>query len=265
MRKVPDESHVEDVFQHYRDYCEEGRLHRDKKNEIEFVNTWKYLEEISLHLPAYEASVLEIGCGTGAYTPLLAEKYGSVVSCDLIPSHINLLQQKIEKRGLNNVTAIVADARDLFMLKSGQFDLILCMGPMYHLRFKSDRKQCINECRRLGSAQSIAAFSYLSTKALWPSVLGNAVTIDEFLALESRPSFYRAPFLFLSPREVLREIESCNLTVVDHFAIDPLTHFTSFDAINDDNFEKWIKFIGAHKRDPAWIELSFHNMIEVKL
>jgi SAM-dependent methyltransferase len=79
-------------------------------------------------------SVLEVGCGTGALTlPLAAAvgEHGSIVGIDISEPMLRLARQRVEERGLLNVTLQLGDAQ-LFPFKRAAFDLATSrMGVMF--------------------------------------------------------------------------------------------------------------------------------------
>jgi SAM-dependent methyltransferase len=79
-------------------------------------------------------SVLEVGCGTGALTlPLAAAvgEHGSIVAIDISEPMLRVARQRVEERGLNNVTLRLGDAQ-VFTLERAAFDLATSrMGVMF--------------------------------------------------------------------------------------------------------------------------------------
>jgi SAM-dependent methyltransferase len=79
-------------------------------------------------------SVLEIGCGAGALTvPLAAAvgEQGRVVAVDIAEPMLNAARQRVEERGLKNVTLHLGDAQ-VFAFEPAAFDLATSrMGVMF--------------------------------------------------------------------------------------------------------------------------------------
>jgi ubiquinone/menaquinone biosynthesis C-methylase UbiE len=75
----------------------------------------KILEELKL-VPLHPGmSVLDVGCGTGAVTRILAERVspGRVVGLDLSEDRLSVAREIAEKEGVSNVEYVRADVRDL--------------------------------------------------------------------------------------------------------------------------------------------------------
>jgi SAM-dependent methyltransferase len=79
-------------------------------------------------------SVIEIGCGAGALTlPLAAAvgEHGRVVAVDIAEPMLAAARQRIEERGLRNVTLHLGDAQ-VFGFEPAAFDLVTSrMGVMF--------------------------------------------------------------------------------------------------------------------------------------
>jgi SAM-dependent methyltransferase len=79
-------------------------------------------------------SVLEVGCGTGALTlPLAAAvgEHGSIVAIDISEPMLRLARQRVEERGVHNVTLELGDAQ-VFAFERAVFDLATSrMGVMF--------------------------------------------------------------------------------------------------------------------------------------
>jgi len=79
--------------------------------------------------------VLEIGCGTGYFTPAagrLVGEAGHVYALDLYPPAIDRVKEKLAAQGVTNVTAMVGDAASTG-LEAGSMDLVLLIGVIHRL------------------------------------------------------------------------------------------------------------------------------------
>ena len=78
--------------------------------------------------------VLDVGCGTGAQTLVLAEHSpGQILAIDNHPPYIDILRQEARRLGLGDrVEARVADMRRL-EFEERSFDLIWCEGAIYNV------------------------------------------------------------------------------------------------------------------------------------
>ena len=112
------------------------------------------------------AKILEIGAATGRYSITLAKMGYDVTAVDLTPKHVEIMKQKSKR--LKNFQCMVADALDLNMFKDNSFDLVLNLGPMYHLFNLKDKNKAISETLRVAKKNAICMFAYLSSSSLIP-------------------------------------------------------------------------------------------------
>ncbi|WP_054024901.1 class I SAM-dependent methyltransferase [Bacillus sp. FJAT-28004] len=89
--------------------------------------------------------VLDLGGGPGKYSLYLSEHGCNVTLADLSQNNVDFAMNKAKELCLP-LSGICADSRDLSSFEDGQFDHVLCMGPMYHLKDENDRVKTINEC-----------------------------------------------------------------------------------------------------------------------
>ncbi|MGW7534860.1 class I SAM-dependent methyltransferase [Amycolatopsis sp. NPDC054798] len=135
---------------------ENTRLARSPHGRLEFRRTQELVRRA---LPASGQRVLDVGGATGVHARWLTADGHSVHVVDPVASHV---AQAAEIEG---VTAEVGDARAL-PWPDNSADVVLLMGPLYHLTESGDRAQALAEARRVlrpGGILFAAAISrYLS-------------------------------------------------------------------------------------------------------
>lgn len=90
-----------------------------------------YHDYIRRHLPPFCEHALEIGCGTGEFTRLLATRAGSVLAIDLSPQMIRLAQQ--QSANYPNIEYLLGDAMRL-SLSAERYDCIVSLMTLHHLQ-----------------------------------------------------------------------------------------------------------------------------------
>lgn len=96
------------------------------------------------------SSILEIGCGEGYLTEIVAKKFfkSKIVAGDYYVDVLEIAKKKLKK--YNNVTCVRLDAEKLdFMFKS--FDLIICCEVLEHLSNPAKATKEINKVLRSGA------------------------------------------------------------------------------------------------------------------
>ena len=134
-----------EMFEHYSTGYEAQRLQQGASH-IELVRS----QEIILrYLPLPPAIVFDIGGGPGVYAFWLAKRGYEVHLIDVNPLHI-------EQAHLTNISQPdaplmeieVGDARNVKCADSS-VDIVLLMGPMYHLTIREDRLTALREAYRI--------------------------------------------------------------------------------------------------------------------
>lgn len=100
-------------------------------------------EIILRYLPTGRLDVLDVGGGPGVYARWLADLGHRVHLIDPVPLHVE------QARAAHpDVEAEIGDARDLSR-SDASTDVVLLMGPLYHLVEQSDRIGALREARRV--------------------------------------------------------------------------------------------------------------------
>lgn len=124
------------------------RAYYDKGNEaarltkgagrLELERTKELIERF---IPSGPLEILDVGGGAGVYALWLSQKGHRVHVVDPIPLHI-------EQATAEGVSAEVGDARKLGQSDSSA-DVVLLLGPLYHLPDRSDRQAALTEALRV--------------------------------------------------------------------------------------------------------------------
>jgi ubiquinone/menaquinone biosynthesis C-methylase UbiE len=147
---------ADDFFAYYNSGQEQDRL--TGVSRLEFVRTQELLER---HLPPPPATVLDVGGGPGGYALWLAELGYEVHLLDPIELHIDQARAAAEAQVLTLASAVVGEARELPQ-GDASVDVVLMLGPLYHLHERDDRLRALHEARRVlrpGGLLAAAAIS----------------------------------------------------------------------------------------------------------
>jgi 2-polyprenyl-3-methyl-5-hydroxy-6-metoxy-1,4-benzoquinol methylase len=124
--------------------------------------------------------VLDLGGGPGKYSLYLAEKGCDVTLADLSQMNVDFALNKAKELCLH-LNGVCIDGRDLSSIDDGQFDHVLCMGPMYHLKNESDRIKLINECLKKLKPNGTIFVAFVSSYSfVWDYLIRNPqLILDE--------------------------------------------------------------------------------------
>ena len=257
---------TEHVVKSYSDYREEDRFSTDNARKVEFLTSIRAVEE-NINP---QANILDPAAGTGAYAFYLNDKGHSVTALDITPRHIELIN---ENKGNRDIKAFVNDARDLSMFEDNSFDAVLCMGPLYHLTELSDRKKCLNECKRVLKTGGLLISAYINRFFVIPQiVLQDRKFIDADIIKQLRESgsmrsddefcFWTDTY-FAAPEDMESIYSEMGLNIVDHIAADGVSIFikNTINAMNADEFKIWCDYHYSTCREKSMLGISNHGLV----
>lgn len=216
-------SNAQKIIARYGDGArEEGR---SLSGRAEYSMEYKYTKRLLDRYVDQESTVLEIGCGTGYYGIYLADKCKSYMGLDIAPGNIAVFDQKIRGRQLLNVQAMVADATDLSGLASESYDIVLVLGPMYHLP-AAERELVFMQSKRICRKGGILFFAYINKVGVYlgqclnhPEQYPNKQKNDSILVRgidDTRDHIY----WFTMPEEMEEAAKGFGLSVLDNLGVD---------------------------------------------
>ena len=264
---------MNNIVSYYEKYNEDGRITGTNSRKIEFTVTTNVLNKyIEPH-----HKILELGAGTGVYSFYFAERGNDVLATDITPKHIETIKQKLNaKRDNMNLSAEVADATDLSQYASESFDVVTCLGPIYHLTEESDREKCIQESLRVLKKGGLLAVAYINKQFILHHVMlrdKNFLTnrfIDKILNTgvikEGEKECFWTDAFFTSPIEMESFIQRYDVEIIDHVGTDGLNPFLRdyIDEMNDDEYSQWVYYTLKSCRDKSILGMSNHGMLLCK-
>ncbi|MCR5546640.1 MAG: methyltransferase domain-containing protein [Lachnospiraceae bacterium] len=146
--------------EHYNKFFEEKRLN-SRHGQVEYRLTMKYIlrelkriEEEGKH-PS-EIRIADIGAGTGRYAIPLSEMGYQVTAVEPVQHNLGVMKAK-----KSDVICMKGNALKLKKLESDSFDLVLMLGPMYHLFTMDDKKKAMSEAKRIVRKNGVVFVAYL--------------------------------------------------------------------------------------------------------
>ncbi|CEQ16780.1 class I SAM-dependent methyltransferase [Paraclostridium sordellii] len=230
---------IDEVFDFYNNGAEKGRLERG----LGIVEFYRTKEVLSNYIVKKGNIIYDVGGGIGVYSSWLASEGNEVHLLELTP---NAVEYAIKSQSKDNLfKAEVCDARNINR-ENESADIVLFMGPLYHLQNKEDRKKVLNEAKRVlkkgGILFSVGISKFSSTT--WAlSTYGNG---NEFLddpiyfnmiqnelisGVHIRPKEYSnfiTQAYFHTPRELQEELEVVGFETIQKHAIEGIIWFTPF-------------------------------------
>lgn len=257
-----------EVVKYYENYREEDRITTNNARRIEFLTTIKKFEEVFTS----ELNVLDCAAGTGAYAFYLADKGYKVTATDITPRHISYIDEHVKEKPYSMETRVL-DATDMSCFSDEMFDVVLNMGPFYHLVDESAREKCFNESLRVLKKGGYLAIAYIPRLYLNQMIaVSDAKYIDKKLLSQigttgvlkhDDPKCFWTDTYYSSFNEMQKLFRDNNLDVITHFAQDgmsPLFHNT-VDSWSDEQFDTWLEYHMSVCTKETIIDMSNHVLI----
>lgn len=164
-------TNFERVKEYYNEFEEKNRLNRDNSGKLEYEMSMRILNK---YLPP-NATILDLGGASGAYTIPLAQMGYTMFLSDLSPKLIEEAKKIIKEKNINNIEACdVMNAVDLSKYEDNKFDVVILFGPLYHLLDIEEREKCIQEVNRVLKKDGIVFASFI------PYLAGSIAIIDRY-------------------------------------------------------------------------------------
>lgn len=266
---------INEVFEFYNNGAEIDRLERG----LGIVEFYRSKEIISQYITE-KNTIYDIGGGIGKYSDWLAEQGHDVTLVELAPTAVDYAKKNMK----TPYKTEVGDARNINKPNESA-DVVLLMGPLYHLQNKSDRIEALNEAHRVlkkGGLLIAAGISKFSSTTWALSVYGNGCDfIDDDIYMNMlkhelatgehiRPKEY--PFIianayFHTIDELRNEVHNSGFEIVNHHAVEGCIWITPTLE------EKWqdvvsrnrlLDIIHATEHEETLMGLSPHFLVVAK-
>ncbi len=254
------------VIRHYEAFREEDRLTAGM-GQLELLRTQ---EIVHRYLQSPPARILDVGGGTGIHARWLAEEGFDVHVVDLSSRHVEKVRDDLSSTG---VTAEVGDATSLEH-PDGSFDVVLLLGPLYHLTEREARLQALREARRVvrpgglvfvaGINRFASLFDGLARGFIFDPEFRDIVDRDVETGQHRNPNnrtHWFTTAYFHEPAELRDEIEDSGLEVLDLVGVEGLAAWLDQLAgqWGTDQGRDTILFAArAIESEPSLIGLSAH-------
>lgn len=248
------------IKEFYNNYDEDGRLGR-KNRMPEYLITMRYIEKYLTP----NAKIIEIGAGTGRYSVALADKGYDVTAVELVPHNIEIMKKKVKPE--HNIKIYEGNACDLSFIDSDVYDIVLLLGPMYHLFTDADKHKAISEAIRVAKKGSVIYSAYCNNdtcmyKMFYKKRILSCIDrglIDENYHAKSSPNeifeLYRKP-------DIDELMKNYNVTRLHFVGVDMLSYLynNKLNRLNKREFDEYMKFLSTICEREDMTGLSIHML-----
>ena len=250
--RIPDDADL--VQRVYRGGKEEFRLHT-QASRVEFLTTVKYIEKYLT--PG--AKILDIGAGAGEYSLYFARQGYSVSALELSEDNIAAFRARLTEKDSIDLTQ--GNALDLSRYEKDSFDIVLLLGPLYHLHDEKDRLRCIEEAKRVCKPGGKLFFAFISNDIViltmqqaFPNYLLEGAYDKETFKLDDFPfQFHTVP----AARELLHK---AGISICHEVAADGVSELLKelVNGLDERSYEQYLRYHFYLCEKPECLGLSNH-------
>ena len=216
------------IRQFYSNEMEKDRLDQELF-QLEGIRT---KEIIARYLTKGGMTIADIGGGAGYYAFWMQSLGHQVTLIDLSPRNIELVAERSRRSDIQLASFHTGDATKLD-LEDNQFDLVLVLGPLYHLTDKTERIKALSEAKRIVKPGGFVLTAVISRYAsLFDGFKRDLVYDDQFVKMligdlktgihlneTNHPDYFTTAY-FHTPAEIRDEINASGLKLEKLVAVE---------------------------------------------
>ncbi|MCL2653139.1 MAG: class I SAM-dependent methyltransferase [Propionibacteriaceae bacterium] len=238
---------------------------------LEFVRS---KDIISRYLDATPMQIADVGGATGPYSFWLAGLGHSLHLVDLVSRHVEEARARADRDGTPLASYHCGDARSL-PFDDGEMELVLEMGPLYHLQQRDARIAALQEAWRALKPGGVVICSAISRYASLLDGFAHEFVkdgyfraiMDEDLATgchenpQKRPDYFTTAF-FHRPDDLRDELVEAGFTYVKVLAVEGFAAWLDADRILEDDATMGLllDYLRLTEQVPELLGISAHLM-----
>lgn len=243
------------VNETYKIFHENTRLTHSKSAQVEHITTVRYIEKYLR--PG--ARILDIGAGAGEYSLHFASKGYQVDAVELADQNVRDFRSKIQSN--MTITLTQGNALDLKAFEPDSYDIVLLMGPLYHLHKAEERARVIEEAKRVCKKSGIIFFAFIGHDMVFLTEL--MYDLHYFRVGDYNHETMRLedfPFVFFTVEESRNMLEANGITILHAIAQDGASELMSerIDAMDEDEYAQYLRYHEMICEKPELLGMSNH-------
>ena len=233
---------------------------------------------IDRHLYKTNATIVDVGGGTGKYSEWLANMGHDVHLIEPVEKHLKLAQKRAQQ-SKNPFSVTLGESRNL-ELNNAFADLVILHGPLYHLQEKEDRLQTIQEAKRvLKKGGIVLGFAINSAASTVAGLLQGLIHKKPFFdmcktvltsGIHNPPKEF--PWLladgyYHKPKQLKKEFTSQGLEIVNLLAVEGMIwldneYFASM--LHPQKKKTLLSLLEVTEKDESVLAFSPHMLLVAK-
>ena len=235
------------IIEYYNSYNEDNRL-KSKTHLPEYLITMKYIKKYLTP----NSKILEIGAGTGRYSIALADMGYDVTSVELVPHNIEILKSKIKAE--HKIKVFEGNACDLSFIEDNTYDIVLLLGPMYHLFNDIDKHKALSEAIRVTKKGGVIYSAYCNNDTVIYKMFYKKRILDyiDKGLIDDNYNFKMHVkvdeiFALYRKSDIDKLMKNYDVTRLHFVGVDMLSYLYSnkLNLLNKKEFEEYIKFLSV--------------------
>ena len=199
-----------------------------------------------VRIPKSNASVLDIGCGTGMQTIALAKKIsGKIIALDNHQPFLDTIKSKVRSENLRSQVEYHCQDMNAMEFENNSFDLVWAEGSIYIMGFKAG----LEKVHALLKPSGYAVFSEMNWFAN-----NSPDKIVEFFNSEYPE--------MLSVEKNIELIKSSNFELIEYFTLDKEAHWLPYYKPLEQRLKMFRK---SHSGDPSAMNIINDLQYEIDM
>lgn len=233
------------IIEYYNSYNEDNRL-KSKTHLPEYLITMKYIKKYLTP----NSKIFEIGAGTGRYSIALADMGYDITSVELVPHNIGILKSKIKAE--HKIKVFEGNACDLSFIEDNTYDIVLLLGPMYHLFNDIDKHKALSEAIRVTKKGGVIYSAYCNNDTCVYKLFYNKKIMQYIKDERIDKDFHTVSspdeiFELYRKSDIDKLMKNYDVTRLHFVGVDMLSYLYSnkLNLLNKKEFEEYMKFLSV--------------------
>jgi SAM-dependent methyltransferase len=258
----------ERVKNHYNRNPESDRF-SSPHGRLEYERTKTILGR---YLPERPTDILDVAGGTGAYSFWLADLGHRVSFVDLSDGQVASVAD-MNRAARSKILSMATGSALALDFSDKSFDIVLNMGPLYHLPAAEDRLQALSEMRRVLRDDGLLVSAYISRFASLMDGYRKRLILDPAFPAIVRGDLKRGVHdppnddeyftlaYFHRPEEITPELRTAGFRIIEVLAVEGF--FWTYPHLNEfvdepDRFNQVLEFAAQIESEPSVMGASAH-------